>query len=380
MKAWGKVNLAVSILLHEKKRLFLSILSISLAVLVVFMEQGFFHGLNDSQVMLYDNLNADLVIMNSKQKCLRKYDMMRRSSLYQTLGIDEVVEVVPVYKSFSIMRNPQTEAQYEVFCLAFPDDSRLLKTPIENEQREALKINGTVLFDSFSRRNMGKVELGEKIELDEMENMVGGFFKLGPALSFDGNILMSEPTKLKYMDEHYAEQISFGLLRVKPGTDLQALKTHIAKVVNEDVTILTPEELREREIYYNIKSTPMGAVFGMGMIIGFIIGTIICYQILYNQITDHIPQFATMRAIGFSDIYLREIILQQAILLALIGFIPGIALSKILFSVLFKYTGMPMFFTFGRVAFVLIMTFTMCIVSGLMAGKKLSTADPAELF
>jgi putative ABC transport system permease protein len=380
MKPGVKVDIAIRILLHEKKRLSLSIMAVSFAVLVIFMEQGFYNGLNDSQVKLYDVLNADLVIMNSMQRHMHKYDMLRRSSLYQALGVEGVTEAVPVYKFLVQMKNSRTGDLSEVFGLAFPPESNPLTIPIAENDREALKKLGTVLFDSDSRKNLGQVVTGQEIEINGLHYNIGGFIRLGPTFSFDGNILMSEGTWLMDKDPGYAEHVSFGLLRAAPGVDIQALKEKIRGEVNEDVTLLTPYELRRREIIYTTKTAPLGSIFGVGMIIGFIIGTIICYQILYNQITDHIPQFATLKAMGFTDKYLRNLVLRQTVLLSLIGFIPGLFLTQVLYYFLFKLTGIAMLFTVVRVAIVLSMTFGMCVISGFIAVKKIIRADPADLF
>ena len=380
MKTFRKVNIAVSILLHEKKRLTLSILAISFAVLVIFMEQGFFYGLLDSQVRLYEAMNADLVIMDSKQLHINKFTMMRRASLYQTLGFEEVAEVVPVYKFLAKMKNPQTDEIFEIFCLAFPPESEPFKLSIEEQHRESLKSTGTLLFDRAARKNLGRAEIGGNIEINELDYKVGGFCTLGPTFTFDGHFSMSEASRLEHIGGTYSEQTSFGLLRVKSGTDIQALKSKIIKVVDEDVILLTPDELRRREIAYITKTMPLGAIFGVGMIIGFIIGTIICYQILYNQIIDHIPQFATMRAMGFTDGYLKRIVLQQTMLLAVLGYLQGLLLSQGLYYMLFINTGIPFVFTVGRIAFVFILTFAMCIIAGMIASRKLSSADPADLF
>lgn len=380
MKVSNKVNIAYKILLHEKKRLALSILAVSFAVLVIFMQLGFFTGMTDSQANLFAKLNADLVIMNAKQIHLNKWDTMSRSTLYQTLGNEGVTEVVPMYKHVVNMKNPQTGVVNQVLLLAFPPDSDPLDIPLYKDNKETLKRQGAVLFDKKSRKIMGKVEIGQEIELDEKKYRVSGFVKLGTNLSFDGNILMSEGTWLRDKNVFYADNISLGLLRVRPGTDIQALKKKVLGTVTEEVTLLTPDELRKREVVYTVKTAPVGSIFGVGLIIGFIIGIIICYQILYNEITDHLPQFATLKAMGFNDKFLIKIVFQQTVLLSLIGFIPGVFLSSILYIVLTKITGIAMYFTFNRLTIVFIMTLAMCVSAGLIAVKKLIRADPAELF
>jgi putative ABC transport system permease protein len=125
---------------------------------------------------------------------------------------------------------------------------------------------------------------------------------------------------------------------------------------------------------------PLGAIFGVGMVIGFIIGVIICYQILYNEITDHMPQYATLRAMGFTDRYLKGLVVRQALWLSVLGFVPGLLGAFLIYTVIEHYTGILMFLSVGRASLIFFVTLFMCVVAALIAVKKVTGADPAELY
>jgi DevC protein len=124
----------------------------------------------------------------------------------------------------------------------------------------------------------------------------------------------------------------------------------------------------------------VGVIFGIGLIIGFVIGTIICYQILFNEITDHLTQFATLKAMGFSAGYLRGVVLQEAALLGVVGFLPGLGGGYLLYWLLEGMTGIVMFQTPGRALIIFFLTVIMCVMAGFIAVKRVVKADPADVF
>jgi putative ABC transport system permease protein len=204
--------------------------------------------------------------------------------------------------------------------------------------------------------------------------------ELGPNFSIDGTILMSDATWLRGRWDRESDRIAYGLLRTRAGSDIPALKQRILDRLPKDILVLTPEEMRRREVIHTIKAVPLGAIFGVGMVIGFVIGVIICYQILYNEITDHMPQYATLRAMGFSDRFLRKTVVQEALWLSALGFIPGLAFGYLLYAIIEYYTGILMFLTIGRIAVIFFFTIVMCTIGGLIAVKRVTSADPATLY
>lgn len=380
MRSPWRISIARRILLHQKRRLALSLLAMAFTVLIMFMELGFFNGINDSQSRLARMFNADLVMMDKRSIHLNKFDKMDRARLQQALMFEEVRDVVPVFKGNVGLKNKKTKLTKVIFVLAFPPDSDPLRIPGYEEAREELKKQGTVLFDRLSRKIYGETSKGQTVEINEIPFRVGGFVEMGPNFSIDGTILMSDSTWLRGRWTTGMDSIAYGLIRVREGANVQDLQRRILQALPNDILVLTPEEMRRREVFHTIKAAPLGAIFGVGMVIGLIIGVIICYQILYNQIVDHMPQYATLRAMGFSNRFLRNVVVQQALWLSVLGFVPGLIAAYFLYLGLQDYTGILMFFTTGRILLVFSLTVFMCIVAGLIAVRKVIQADPAELY
>ncbi len=374
-----KIPLASKMLLHNKGRLLLSLLGVAFAVVIMFMEIGFFNGLNDSQANLPPLLNADLLIMHERRYSMLENSTIPRTRLGQAASLEEVAEVVPFYEGADTLLNQQEKRIRAISILAFPQDtaSPLLVAGLDKYQ-ELLKIKGNVLYDRFSRNIYGNIKTGSEIILGGQRQTVVGTVEIGPNIKLDGYIIMGESTWADRTGR--IDNVNMGLVRLKPGADVESVKKKMRDILPDDTIFLTPEEARKREVMFTIKSTPTGAVFGIGVIIGFIIGVIICYQILFNEITDHLPQYATMKAVGFSKKFLISLVVKQSLWLSVLGFIPGVIGAVILYFGIQYSTRILMFITPGRILFVFILTVFMCLVASFFAMKKVLKADPADLY
>ncbi|HVS51214.1 MAG TPA: FtsX-like permease family protein [Opitutaceae bacterium] len=379
MTPWNqRVPVAWCMLLHRKGRFLLSMLGIAFSVVIMFMEIGFSNGINDSQARLPVFLNADLVLLHKARTNLLEGDRLNRIRMQQALACDEVVSAVPLYEGLQLVVNPDTNLVRVISVLAFPPRTTPLKLPELDGLTERLGVKGNVLFDRLSRPVYGTIREGTQLTIGDQPTTVVGFVGIGPSIRSDGYVLMGNET----WDDSKAgaDLVSMALLKVKPGTDLDALKTKLLAQLGEEITVLTPEELREREVYFTAHATPAGGVFAVGLSIGFLIGMIICYQILFNEISDNMPQYATVKAVGFSKSYLVVLVMQQAVLLAVFGFLPGLAGGAVLYFVIQRATQILMFLTWQRAGFIFVLTLFMCAVSGLLAVRKVLRADPAEVF
>lgn len=208
---------------------------------------------------------------------------------------------------------------------------------------------------------------------------VVGLFSMGATFAADGNVITSDSTFLKLFPQRQPEEIEVGLIQLQPGTKPEVVKTQLTAMLGGDVKVLTPEEFAAVEKYYWDQGA-IGFIFGLGVTVGFIVGIVIVYQILYTDVVNHLPEYATLKAIGYGDRYLFIVLLQESLLLAILGYIPGFLLSVGLYQLAKTATLMPIGMKLERAVFVLVMTFVMCSVSGAIAGQKLRSADPADVF
>jgi putative ABC transport system permease protein len=170
------------------------------------------------------------------------------------------------------------------------------------------------------------------------------------------------------------------VLLLEPNADIETVRAELRQRLDDDVLIRSRNEYRAKEMAFWSSSTPIGQIFIVGVFVGFLVGVIICYQIIASDIADHMPEFATLKAMGYSERYFYGLVVTQAFYLSLLGFVVGTAIGELLYRTVSNSTGLPMLITFGRGGFILALTIAMCVISGLLALRKLLKADPATLF
>ncbi|MEO7724279.1 MAG: FtsX-like permease family protein, partial [Chthoniobacterales bacterium] len=243
-----------------------------------------------------------------------------------------------------------------------------------------LRKHMTMLFDRQSRSFFGPLEAGTMTELGDRSVEVAGTFDLGPDYYYDGNVLTSIATYLTLFPFRQRGDVSIAVIQLEPGASAEAVLRQIRALDAQDIAVYHKAEIIKREKAVWQKATPAGYVFTMGVAVGFVIGIFICYQILYTDIADHLPQLATMKALGYHNRDLVRLVLTQAVFLGVIGFLPALAMTFGLYSILTAITGIVTKLTIARVLLVFVLTVAMCFVSGLLAVRKALAVDPAELF
>jgi len=384
-----RTPLAWSNLTYERRRLLTAIAGVAFAVLLMFMFRGFENALYDSQVQLLKVLNGEIIVVNRLKYTMFIPAQFARRRLYQAQAFDGVEAAYPLYiRDGAAWKNPETKAVRPLRVLAFNPNDPVLTIPEVLASQTALKLPWTVIVDEKSRTEVGAVTTGTVTELAEQQVHVVGTYSLGTDFaSANGNVIMSDQNFLRYFANLGPEEqsrglntVDIGLLRVRPGADVEAIARTLSDQLPKDVAVLTKPEFVDMELDYWRNNTAIGFVFTLLTIMSFVVGIILVYQILYTDVADHWTQYATLKAIGYSDRYLLGVVFQQALLLGVMGFIPGYLIALVLYRVTVNATGLLMQMTLGRGLNILLATVLMCLVSGAIAIRKVQSADPAEVF
>jgi putative ABC transport system permease protein len=383
-----KIPLAWLQLSREKARMLVAIAGIAFADVLMFLQLGIREALFDGAVQLHNSLEGEIVLVSSRYKALISLDQFSQRRLYQALGFTGVQSVSPIYLDSVPWKNPDNQQTWAIFAIGFNPEEKVVNLPGVEENLNLLREPETVLFDRGSRQEFGTIVSqfeGKKQVTTELNNRqvnVVGLFRLGTSFGINGNIVTSDVNFLRLFANKRRQQglIDFGLIKLEPGVDVNWVIANLRANLPTDVKVLSKQELIAQEKSFWNTSTPVGFIFTLGAIIGFIVGAVIVYQILYSDVSDHLPEYATLKAIGFKNRYLLVIVFQEALILAAIGFIPGIAISQGLYMITRQATLLPIMMTLDRAIFIFILTTLMCSISASIAMRKLQAADPADIF
>lgn len=371
--------IAWQLLADRPATLVISSLGVAFSVLIMFMEFGFFNGSNDSSANLPPLFDCDLVVSHVGKTNLKTGEEFPALRLNQVRSVPGVRAVSALYTTSTYWWNPQTGARNRAHVLGFNLAEPMLRLPEIAAHRAELQLPGTVLFDRLSRPDLGVITTGTRTTLGRSAARVVGLFDLGANFTYEGHIATSADNFLLLTGEN-PDAIDLGLVRVEPGAEVDAVRRRLQAALPPDVLVLTPRELLDREVAYTTLRLPAGAIFGMGLVVGFIIGLIVCYQILFNQITDHLPQFATLKAMGHAPGFIAGIVSHSALVLAFLGYLPGLAAAVLLYRIIEELTQIRMILTGPRALVILALSAAMCLAASRLALKKVRSADPAELY
>ena len=371
---------------HRPARLAVAVVGIGFAVLLIMMQLGFRAALFDSAVRFHERFDYDVALFSNDSVFIVRPHAFSIRRLYQALGEPGVADVTPVYIFQAVFKNPENAERRNVLALGFDPDRPLLETPGFAEAQPLLRQQDVVLFDAGSRKEFGDVagsvrNAGRLVtEVNDREVAVVGLYTLGTSFGIDGSIVTSDDNWLRLFPNHARDEIELGLIRLSPGADPAAVRDALAARLPKDVLVMTKADFVAREKAYWSSATPIGYIFAFGAVMGFVVGAIIVYQILFADVTDHLKEYATLRAIGYPNRFVAGIVAQQAAILGLLGYLPGLAAVAWLYGKAAAATQLPLHVTRERALAVLAMTLLMCAISALLALRKLRTIDPAEVF
>lgn len=381
-----KIPLAWLQLKREKTRLAVALAGIAFADILMFMQLGFRDSLYFSNVRFHTSLQGDIVLINNQSNALLSMKGFSQRRLYKALDLQAVQSVHPIYLDYTAWKNPLTGRSRNLLVIGINPAVNLLDLPGVKENLAKLKLPDVVLYDRSSRQEYGPIatqfEQGETVaaEVNSRRMKVGGLFTLGASFGADGNLITSDLNFVRIFPHHQLGLIDIGLIRLKPGADANTVAQSLRNYLPRDIKVLTKQEFIDYERHYWESGTAIGFIFTLGTIMGFIVGTVIVYQILYTEVADHLGEYATLKAMGYTQNYLLIVILQEAFILAILGYIPGFAVTMFLYARARDATLLPVLMSFERAVMVLILTFVMCFISGTIAMRKLRSADPADIF
>ncbi|AUB39168.1 ABC.CD.P, putative ABC transport system permease protein [Nostoc flagelliforme CCNUN1] len=389
-----KIPLGWLQLAQQKVRLLVAVAGIGFIVLLMFVQLGFQDALYSSATAVHQNLKGDLFLVSSQYKSLTSNQSFSRTRLYQSLGFDGVESVSPMYLQFAKLKNPATGEKYSIYVIGFDPGKPVMNLPEVEKNLDKLKIPDVMLFDRSSRPEFGPIatkfdagDTTQTIEIFPFNSLIGyrvrigGLFSLGPSFGVDGNLLVSDSTFLRINpNSRPADMIDIGLISLKPGTDAEAVLKNLQATLPNDVQVFTRQGFIDFEKKYWAVRTPIGFILNLMLTMAAVVGVVIVYQILYSNIATQFVAYATLKAIGYANKYLLNVVFQQALILAILGYIPGFITSVLLYSFAAEATKLPIFMTLNNALIVLTSTVLMCIASGALAINKLRSADPGDIF
>ena len=368
-------------LLANKQRLLRSAAGIGFAVLLMLMQLGFEQAFFDSMLQVIRGLDGDILIQSVHKYQFATRDPFPMADLETARKVTGVASARPFYADWFnfFWKNPIDGKVLLVRAFGLNPDEPIFLFPGVNTNREKLKAANTVLVDRRARRFLGMDTAATDTEINGVKVKIAGSFALGPDFVSDGTVTMSDSTFASLL--HGAPPVpNMGVIKVRPGENPTVVQQALRKALPATIAVFTKPELIEFERKFQAAVSSAGPIFAMGTIVGFVVGMLISYQVTYTDLADQLPQYATLKAIGYKTGFLLRVVLEQAALNALAGWIPAVLVSVLLYRVVGQAALLPLHMTARIILVSLGLTLGMCMISAAIAVGRVIKADPAEVF
>jgi putative ABC transport system permease protein len=357
---------------------------IGFAVLLMLMQLGFEQAFFESSLEVIRGLDGDIFIQSAHKYQFATRDPFPRSGLDAAQAVSGVASARPLYADWFdfFWKNPFDGKIFLVRAFGFDPDAPVFLFPEVNANREKLKSADTVLIDRRARRFLGMDREPAETELNGTKVKIAGSFALGPDFQSDGTVMLSDRTFASLLRSPGGTQsgVDVGVIKIRPGEDRSAVRQALRTALPETIAVFSKPELVEFERKFQAAVSSAGPIFAMGTIVGFVVGMLISYQVTYTDLSDQLPQYATLKAMGYRTGYLLRVVLEQAGFNALAGWVPAWLLSILLYYVIGRLALLPLHMSIELTLVSLGLTLGMCLISAVLAVRRVIKADPAEVF
>lgn len=402
------LGLALTMLRHQKGRTVLYVTGVLGAALLLFFQFGFLGSLSTTATQFTDALDFDLAVVSKDYLYFNYPGSIPRERLAEAAGHPAVEDAVPL--QLGTLRWPtggEAVSASDYILVLATDPSRIERLfrargssgrPIFAGGDSAsaaglLAVRGNVLLDRNSRPEYGAVPRSEaegrwaKVlgpsENTEQVHVVGGF-DVGTGFATNAVLLASIDTldEIERIDDRAGPRltVNLGLLQIARSADPATVRAELTERLPGDVHVFTRAELDRHERTHWTTMVPVGKFFWVGVWVAIIVGLLFIYQMMDGDIRKHEAQYATLKALGYSNAYLAGVVLWQGLVLGLLGFVPSVGVAAALFALIRSVAPIALFVTPGLAFWVFVPTIGICLLSGLFALRKVYRAAPADLF
>ena len=378
-RLWVSARLAWRILVHEKGRTALALAGVFIAILLVFIELGFFIAVPQGGMLVYDHMQFDLLLVSTDYQFQAQPWQFPRARLTDATSVAGVTRATPIYFAGASWQDPSGGLRLDVFLIGCNPADHPFAVPDIERQQDILAEADTMLMDDSTRSIFGPLTTGRHVNISDRTMVIGGQYHLGTGFLGIGVALMDEANFFRVTHRH-DDPVNLGLITLAPGADADKVASDLRQKLPNDVQVFTRSTLTAQENAYWTTRTSVGLIFGSGLVVSLIVGLMVLYQTLATQIARNLPEFATLKAIGYGDASLAAVVIIEAAIIVIAAFIPAALAAMEVYAVIRSETLLPVAFTASNVGGVLAAVLIMSVGSAFLSMGNLRRADPAEIF
>ena len=382
---FGRLPIGWLQLTHSRTRFAAALSGVAFANVLVFVQLGIMMSMATATLKPYSFFQADIMISATDANALNEGGNVARQWMFQAMADEDVIAGAGLF-----LANVTWQREGKTLGLTTygvdPAQPAFLGAELA-PRASTLQLQNSGVVDRFSRGLPQEVAAAIRpqtplsFEASGTKLTLYDTFAGGGGFGGDGYLMVSDQTFLSLFPARRSGAPDHILLKVAVGADPEIVAARLRDLVSDkSLRIRSYENAAQEELTYQQTKRPTGIIFGFGVVIGILVGLVIVYQVLSTDVADHLSEYATFKAMGYAQGFFLSIVLEEALILGVLGFIPGFAVANLLLIVMAKATTLPIAMTFSMAVYVFVGTVVACSVSGAIATRRLVAADPADLF
>ncbi len=384
-RLFGRLPIGWLQLTHNRTRFAAALAGVAFANVLVFVQLGIMNSMGAATLRPYDFFQADIMISASDASTLTDGGNVARQWLLQAMGDPDVSTGMGLL----IANVPWDRGEKDISLTTFgvdPVKKEFLAADIASDLN-LLQVQDAAILDRLARGlstdEASAIRPQSPLSFETQGRTVTAYatFAGGGGFGGDGYMLVSDQTFLSLFPTRSSTAPDHILLTLRPGAQTEAVIARLKSLISDpSLRIRSYEQAAQEDLRYQQTKRPTGIIFGFGVLIGVLVGIVIVYQVLSTDVADHLREYATFKAMGYGPQFFLGIVFEEALVLGIMGFIPGLVVGTTILTVMGKITTLPLGMTPSMAATVFLGTIVFSSLSGAIATRRLAAADPADLF
>lgn len=384
-RLFGRLPIGWLQLTHNRTRFAAALAGVAFANVLVFVQLGIMNAMGAATLRPYDFFQADIMISAGDANALADGGNVARQWLLQAIADPDVTDGMGLL----LANVPWDRGAKDISLTTFgvdPAKSAFVAPEIASDLK-LLEVQDAVILDRLAR-GLAKEEAAAirpqtplAFETQGRTLTAYATFAGGGGFGGDGYMLVSDQTFLSMFPARSSTAPDHILLTMRPGAKPEAVIARLKELISDpSLRIRTYDNAALDDLRYQQTKRPTGIIFGFGVLIGVLVGLVIVYQVLSTDVADHLREYATFKAMGYGPRFFLGVVFEEALVLGIMGFIPGLIVGTTILMLMGKITTLPLAMTPSMAIGVFLGTIVFSAVSGAIATRRLAAADPADLF
>ncbi|MCI4663053.1 MAG: FtsX-like permease family protein [Neomegalonema sp.] len=384
-RLFGRLPIGWLQLTHKRGRFAAALAGVAFANVLVFVQLGIMNAMASATLRPYAFFDADIMISAGDANALNEGGNVARQWMLQALADPDVIDGTGLFVGTAPWDRGERDVSFSTIGI---DPSRFdFLSDGLSPDLDLLQVKDTAILDRLAR-GLPRDETASirpqtplRFETQDRTITAVATFAGGGGFGGDGYMLVSDQTFLAMFPARRSSAPDHILLRLRPGADLDAtLRRLRAQISDHSLRIRSLSDAGAEDLRYQQTRRPTGIIFGFGVLIGVLVGLVIVYQVLSADVADHLREYATFKAMGYGPRFFMGIVVEEALVLGLLGFVPGLIAGTAILTLMGKMTTLPLAMTPSMAGMVFVGTVLFSALSGIFATRRLTAADPADLF